>query len=180
MAVSTSDPSDFLLNNIQVALSPLESNFRKVAENFYNCFSGFMKKGKLNVTADDIATNGGKRVFFNVDDRKMGKLPITKYLQIFTEKCTSNFECDRDEKVNNGVNGKANCFRFELALSIVINGFVRAFFGPFKSDNMGLRNMNGNLMFARVAGGTQSSLLSVTSTKDVRENRDEPEKSFGR
>ncbi|KAI3470422.1 hypothetical protein Pfo_027085 [Paulownia fortunei] len=105
----------------------------------------------------------GQHVVISGDDREKGKVPIKIFLGILTEKCGSNdrinFSFSRDgvEKVkvnmskrglkerygsDNAANGDGNsygnCLYFEVALSFLINGFVKAFPSPLKAEKNGL------------------------------------------
>ncbi|KAI3470419.1 hypothetical protein Pfo_027082 [Paulownia fortunei] len=165
MVVCGNDPLESLLNSIQVVKNPLESNFRKVVKNFEHCFNGVAKNGNLNGLADDTNV---EQVAAQLNVKKSGQhVVINDIFWILTEKCGSNdrnnfsFSCDGVEKVkvnmsnkglkerygsDNAANGDGNsygnCLHFEVALSFLINGFVKAFPSPLKAEKKGVQKIS--------------------------------------
>ncbi|KAG8380417.1 hypothetical protein BUALT_Bualt06G0013200 [Buddleja alternifolia] len=152
VVVSGNDRLDSFLNSIilvENAFSPLESNFRKFAKNFEHCFNGVSKCGNLNNNV-----NGGLQS--SDDDRGKGKVPIEKFVGIFTQEGASdvcnNAKVSRDgvEKLNISLSKKGlkedknrdNFLHLEVALSFLINSFVQAFPRPFKSEKTRVGKMN--------------------------------------
>ncbi|KAG8390673.1 hypothetical protein BUALT_Bualt01G0108100 [Buddleja alternifolia] len=174
MVVSGNDPLESFLNPIQFvknAISPLESNFRKVAKNFEHCFNGVSKNVNLNSSVSDTnvevlaahlnvkKNKSGQSVVVNGDDGKKGKVPIKIFVGIFTPKCGSNVNiCDiiRDgvEKLDmdvskkercgsyNGGEENSSCLHFEVALPFLINGLLQAIPRPFKVEKKWVQKMS--------------------------------------
>ncbi|KAH6804867.1 mitochondrial substrate carrier family protein [Perilla frutescens var. frutescens] len=75
MVVAENDPLKSLLNSIQVAFSPLESNFQNLAKNIEHCFNGVLRNEALDF-----------------DDRRKGEVRMKIRVGVDREKCRSNDE----------------------------------------------------------------------------------------
>ncbi|KAL3838363.1 hypothetical protein ACJIZ3_022954 [Penstemon smallii] len=205
VVVSGNEPLESFLNSIQVvknAFSPLESNFRKVAKNFEQCFNGVSKKGGVDYTINELGETqldvkkkkSGQHMIVNGDDdRKKGEIPIKIFMGIFTERG------DEVEKLNvnvskkglkekygsdNGGKEDGNCLHFDVALSYFLNGFIQAFPRPFKAEKKRVHSVGSE---DSVCGNDSKVKVDVQSRvngrikqkeKEVKEGKDLPFEYF--
>lgn len=176
MAVEN-DPLKSLLNSVQVAFAPLESNFQKFAKNFEHCFNGVLKNEALKF-----------------EGCRKGEVQIKTCVGMDRENCRSNDE-RKDyfwhgiEKVNvnllkkqlqeryvsdNGVSGNENHLHFEVALPFLLHGFAQAAekISPLKKGGKDRSyslddSSEGVGVGERVVGGTKPKELSVEDGKDL-------------
>ncbi|CAA0821215.1 mitochondrial substrate carrier family protein [Striga hermonthica] len=87
-----SNPLDSIFHSVHVVVSyPLESNFRKFAMDFKNCFDGVLKNSdfeQLNVK--NKKTMSGQDSVFYGEDGENGSFRVSAVLGNYTEKCGNN------------------------------------------------------------------------------------------
>ncbi|XP_073304355.1 uncharacterized protein [Primulina huaijiensis] len=204
------DPFFNCVQAVKNVVSPLESNFRKIAKNFENCVFGVPRNGYLNICADDTAIelvrrhcSAGSSInhhgAVNGDVKKNANFPVEIFTGLFARNCGNDLlsnasvcangvenlkeMCggDNDWKVGRNLNG--NVLHFEMAWSVLTDGFFSFSHNPIQDRKSEIREkklmvkggrgacINGfssNLKFGRVKGVPLSIILvpSVTDTKD--------------
>lgn len=113
MVVAENDPLKSLLNSVQVAFSPLGSNFQNLAKNLDHCFDGVVKNEARNFNdrrKGKVRVSYGCNEINNVDFRfGVDKLNVNQ----LQERCESD----------NGVNWSENLLHFEVALPFFSSWF---------------------------------------------------------
>ncbi|KAM3289983.1 mitochondrial substrate carrier family protein C [Capsicum chacoense] len=139
------DPVESFLNSVQLfknAFSPIESGIKKVAKDFEHCWPLAPKNETPGLDVKKMCAASKQDVAASVDEKKKGlliKLPIMMFVGMFgnNDKGANNVaKKGLKEKfgVGKGDGGSCvNCLQFDVAWSLLMNGFVQAVPTPFKS-----------------------------------------------
>lgn len=188
MEGSGNERLDPFLNGVQAVknvVSPLQSNFRKIAKNFENCVFGIPRNGFLKVCTDDTAIELVRRnccvgssidhhVVVNGDVKKNANFPVEitglfartcgNYLLSNASVCADRVEnlkqrygSDNGWKVDRNLNG--HVLHFEMAWSVLIDGFFSFSHNPIQDRKSEIREKK--LM---VKGGRGTCLNGVSSS----------------
>ncbi|KAF5729520.1 Mitochondrial substrate carrier family protein isoform 1 [Tripterygium wilfordii] len=159
MVYANDHPVESFFNSIQVALSPLESGFRKAAKDLETCWAGPKDKpkslglvnsgdsdGKIQISALKRKSNGlNGHSMVNTEEKKKGglsiKVPIKNLLGLFSPNVVNVNISSKVEVPKKGLKERdfgneeescINCLRFAVTWDLLVNSFVQVFPSPFK------------------------------------------------
>ncbi|KAI3748649.1 hypothetical protein L6452_11891 [Arctium lappa] len=180
--VNGNDPLESFLNSIELvknALGPLESSFRKAAEDFEHRWPG-SKNGRK--TGEIAMGNGSEVEFFGVkkkngqgvvgDERKKGlstKAPFKSFLGMFMQNDAGNSDRKVDvskkeldvQDCNKEDGTCINCMQFAVTWSLLVSSFVQAVPGPFKNGKKKLqKKTNGDKLCTHMHVSEYKSKIS--------------------
>lgn len=155
VASGTGDPVESFLNSVQLvknAFSPIESGIKKVAKDFEHCWPGKAESCTSSGSGLDVKKISASKQGVASDEKKKGlliKLPIKMFVGMFG----NNGQVDKGGNVARkglkekygGVKGDgscANCLQFDVAWSLLMNGFVQAVPIPFKTVKKRFQKVN--------------------------------------